>query len=570
MKRVARSHIGDGFGTVNFGPRRFGETVPRQGGNKVDIGGRPRGADTAHVPDVTVIVAVYNTMPYLTGCLESVLGQTIGVDRLELVAVDDGSTDDGGAELDRWAERYPGTVKVLHQANSGGPAGPSNRALEIATGRYVYFLGADDTLGAEALERLVATADELEADIVLGRLVGTGGRVVNQAVYQPGNRDDINLVDSALPWALSNTKLFRRAMIEQHGIRYPEDLRSGSDQPFTIRAVVAARRISVRSDYEFYYAARRADSSNITYRTSLSGFVRDTAVIMDTAADLITDPVARMKVLRRHFTWELGKLLGTRFLAADREEQCRVQEGVRKLAEAYLTDEIRVSLDVQRRVPLSVAQFGTLDDLVAVAQHYVDHGLTPVVYERGRYYVDFPGFRDPSRGFPDEWFDGTTQLRKKAHQDRPADVRWGRSADGRRALLVKWHSALTDLGQAGAAAVRVALGRRVALPAAHADGNGGTVISAALPLDELVAGKLVKGGKKLRFSGASNGDSYSYDITATDVSAAQRYLHRRGGKLYLVSAALDKSGRIGVVAQPLTPRRIVGGVLRRLRRRRAA
>ena len=537
----------------------------------MDIDDHPREADPAPVPDVTVIVAVYNTMPYLTGCLESVLGQTIGVDRLELIAVDDGSTDDGGAELDRWAERYPGTVKVLHQANSGGPAGPSNRALEMATGRYVYFLGADDTLGLEALERMVTTADELDADIVLGRLVGTGGRVVNQAVYQPGNRDDINLVNSALPWALSNTKLFRRSMIEQHGIRYPEDLRSGSDQPFTIRAVVAARRIAVRSDYEFYYAARRADSSNITYRTSLSGFVRDTAVIMDTAADLITDPVARMKVLRRHFTWELGKLLGTRFLAADRAEQCRVQEGVRKLAEAYLTEEIRASLDVQRRVPLSIAQFGTLDDLIAVARHHVDHGLSPVVYDHGRYYVDFPGFRDPARGFPDEWFDGTVQLRKKAHQDRPAEVRWGRSADGRRALLVKWHSALTDLGQAGATAVRVALGRRSALPVAEDDGHGGAVISAALPLDELVAGKPGKTGKRakrLRFSGASNGDTYGYDITATDVSGAQRHVHRQGGKFYLVSAALDKNGRIGVVTQPLTPRRVVGRMLRKLRRRR--
>jgi glycosyltransferase involved in cell wall biosynthesis len=521
------------------------------------------------VPDVTVIVAVYNTMPYLIGCLESVLGQTIGVNRLELVAVDDGSTDDGGAELDRWAERYPGTVKVLHQPNSGGPAGPSNRALEIATGRYVFFLGADDTLGLEALERLVTTADELDADIVLGRLVGTGGRVVNQAVYQPGNRDDINLVNSALPWALSNTKLFRRSMLEQHAIRYPEDLRSGSDQPFTIRAVVAARRIAVRSDYEFYYAARRGDSSNITYRTSLSGFVRDTAIIMDTAADLITDPVARMLVLRRHFTWELGKLLGTRFLAAGREEQSRVQEGVRKLAEAYLTDEIRTSLDVQRRVPLSIAQFGTLDDLVAVAKHHADHGLSPVVYDEGRYYVEFPGFRDASRGFPDEWFDGTAQLRKKAHQDSPAEVSWGRSADGRRALLVKWHSALTDLGKTGASAVRVALGRRIALPAAEDDGQGGAHISAALPLEDLVAGgKAVKRAKKLRFSGASDGDNYGYDVTATDVSGAQRQLHRRGRKLYLVSAALDKSGRIGVIAQPLTARRIAGRVLHKLRLRR--
>ena len=516
--------------------------------------------------DVTVIVAVYNTMPYLTGCLESVLGQTIGLDRLEIVAVDDGSTDGGGAELDRLAERHPGVLRVLHQPNSGGPAAPSNRALELATGRYVYFLGADDTLGAEALERLVTAADDLDADIVLGRLVGTGGRVVDQAVYQPGDRDDITLAGSALPWALSNTKLFRRSLIEQHRIRYPEDLRSGSDQPFTLAAVVAARRIAVRADYEFYYAARRADASNITYRMSLSDFVRDSAVIMDTAADLVTDPVARARVLHRHFAWELGKLLGGRFLAAGPEEQCRVQEGVRKLAEAYLTDEIRAGLEVQRRVPLSVAQFGTPADLVAVVRHHAEHGLHPVVRDGERCYVDFPGFRDPARGFPDEWFDATDQLRRRPHQDRPAEVRWGRSPDGRRALLVRWPGALTDPGRAGLPAVRVDLGRRTARSAAVPDGRGGAVISAALPLDELVASPVVKRSTKLRCSGTGHDDSYGYDVTATDVSAARRHLQRRGRHLYLVSAVLDGHGRIGVVARRLTVRRIAGRLLHRMRR----
>ncbi len=53
-------------------------------------------------PDVTVVVAVYNTMPYLTECLNSLVRQTIGTDRMQIVAVDDGSTDRGGAELDRF------------------------------------------------------------------------------------------------------------------------------------------------------------------------------------------------------------------------------------------------------------------------------------------------------------------------------------------------------------------------------------------------------------------------------------------------------------------------------------
>jgi poly(ribitol-phosphate) beta-N-acetylglucosaminyltransferase len=77
-------------------------------------------------PDVSVIIGAYNAMPYITACLESVVGQSIGLHRLEVIAVDDGSTDATGKELDEFADRYPSTVQVVHRENSGGPAGPRN------------------------------------------------------------------------------------------------------------------------------------------------------------------------------------------------------------------------------------------------------------------------------------------------------------------------------------------------------------------------------------------------------------------------------------------------------------
>ncbi|MGJ3559469.1 glycosyltransferase family 2 protein [Streptomyces sp. INA 01156] len=111
-------------------------------------------------------------MPYLTRCLESVVSQSLGLDRLEVVAVDDGSTDGTGKELDRFAQEYPDAVRVVHQENSGGPSAPRNTGLELARGRYVIFVDADDHLGTEALERMLAVADEQGSDVVLGRVVG--------------------------------------------------------------------------------------------------------------------------------------------------------------------------------------------------------------------------------------------------------------------------------------------------------------------------------------------------------------------------------------------------------------
>jgi glycosyltransferase involved in cell wall biosynthesis len=539
----------------------------------LDIGDRPRGTDQASepvhtdrtTPDVTVVVAVYNTMPYLTGCLESVFGQTIGVDRLEVVAVDDGSTDGSGAELDRWAVRYPQSMTVLRQPNSGGPAGPSNRALDAATGRYVFFLGADDHLGLEALERLVDAADELDADIMLGRLVGTEGRNVNQAVFAGGNRDDIDLNNSALPWALSNTKLFRRSMIEENGIRYPEELRSGSDQPFTIRAVVAARRIAVRADYEFYYATRRKDSSNITYRTSLADFVRDAALIMAVAADAIPDPRALERVLCRHFTWELGKLLGARLLAASREEQCQVQEGVRKLAEAYLSDTIRASLDVQHRVSLSVAQHGTVDDVITVALHRGEHRLSPIVADGGRYYVAYPGFRDSTRAFPDAWYECTAQMLRREHQTEPAQVSWGRSAAGKRALLVTWRMSLPDLGLDGVDApwvMQVGDGLAVSTESRHDDRDGRLVL-ARVVLDDLVAEVTKVRSRRVRYACKAHGVERNCKVVA-DVSGIERRLHRRDSRLYWVLPTVDDAGWLRLKVQPVSVRRLARRLLRKV------
>lgn len=512
------------------------------------------------VPDVTVVLAVYNTMPYLTECLTSLVEQSIGMQRLEVVAVDDGSTDGSGEELDRWARSHPGTIKLVRQPNSGGPAAPNNCALRIATGRYVFFLGADDRLGREALERLVATADELDADIVLGRMIGTGGRQVNQAVYRAGNRDDIDLVNSPLPWALSNTKLFRRAPIEEHEIRYPEEIRSCSDQAFTLRAIAVARRIAVRADYDFYYAVRRADASNITYRTSLSEFVHDAAVVMDIAEDVLTDPAAVERVRHRHFTWELGKLLGSRFVEADPDERERVQVGLRKLADTYLTESIRQKLDVHHRVRISVAQYGQLADLVAVASFWKEGVPAPIIAEAGRFYVPAPGFRDPAKAFPDDWFDVGSQSGKVQFQTAPAKVVW--SSD--RSLVVSWPTSLVRSDED----VRVSAGDLPASQSRLEPVTDGSLVEARFTPADLVAGTGRQRRRRLKFTVSTGELSRTTNVTGPPDTTGRRVLHRVGLRYYLIEPQVDDDGLWSVLINAVTPRRIAGRLVRQLRSRR--
>ncbi|KAF0649802.1 glycosyl transferase [Streptomyces fradiae ATCC 10745 = DSM 40063] len=510
------------------------------------------------------MVAVYNTMPYLTECLNSLVKQSIGQGRLEIVAVDDGSTDDSGAELDRFAERYPGVVKVLHQANSGGPAAPSNRALEVATGRYVYFVGSDDHLGREALERMVKCADEHGSDVVVGKMVGTNGRYVHQALFKKSD-PDISLYDSALPFTLANTKLFRRDLVEQHKLRFPEDMPVGSDQPFTIEACVRARKISVVADYTCYYAVKRGDASNITYRADHLSRLRCTAQIMEHAAELIEAGPKRDAVFRRHFTWELAKLVQDDFPSLDRAVQVELCAGIAELADAYFTDALRDAMDVRRRVRIALAQRGAVDPLIRAIRDEAEHGAPPLLLEDGRAYVRYPGFRDPALGLPDRLYEviGEAVPGQLADGTGLVSATWEQNGDD---MAVSLAVRVPVTGDTASATVRLADramprsadkpgGRRVPvgteLPPSigqsgqepTADGDG-TVLRARVPLRPVRARLGVRAYLDVA------GSTYEIPVKTQGVPLplARRW---REKVPYRVSATANAKGRLVITTAPL-------------------
>lgn len=514
--------------------------------------------------DVTVVMAVYNTMPYLTRALTSVVEQSIGLGRLELIAVDDGSTDGSGAELDRFADRYPGTVKVIHQANSGGPAVPSNRALEHATGRYVFFLGADDYLGAEALQRLVDAADRYGSDVTLGRLVGVNGRYVHQAIFAR-SESDVGLFDSALPWSLSNTKLFRRELIERHRLRFPEDMPMLSDQPFTIEACLRAERISVLADYEYYYAVRRLDASNITFLPRREELLRCTTSLMDFVAELVEPGKQRDALIVRHFSWEVAKLLRRDLLSQDREVQQRIHAGVRALAERYLTDEVSRQLNVYERLQIRLAQHASLDDLLDLIRYDIERGDPSIVVENGRWYASYPWFRDASRKMPDDWFDVTDNAVNWLAKFETTAVAW-ESGVGRRTLTVTARSPVRDLAGQCAGQVRMTAGKLTgSMVEMVPDRAGGTVVKFHFGVDQLVAGTPAVGAVHpvVTHVSAMDGTGMS-PLRTRGLRLAGRAVHRYAGRFYVVTPATSYNGRLVIAVTPITLRRVIN----RLRHRR--
>ena len=114
------------------------------------------------MPLISIIIPVFNAEKYLTECLDSVRGQTL--EDVEILCVNDGSTDQSGTICDRYAAEDP-RFRVIHQKNAGQSAA-RNRGLELALGKYVMFVDADDTLSPEACRKSLKKAQETGAEIV--------------------------------------------------------------------------------------------------------------------------------------------------------------------------------------------------------------------------------------------------------------------------------------------------------------------------------------------------------------------------------------------------------------------
>ncbi|WP_432051383.1 glycosyltransferase family 2 protein [Streptomyces xiamenensis] len=367
---------------------------------------------TSHVPDVSVIIAAYNAMPYLTKSVTSALEQSIGHDRLEIIAVNDGSTDATGAELDRLAAGHPGTLKVIHQENSGGPARPRNRALDIARGRFVFILDADDYLGPEALERMVAVADANGTDVVLGKTIGVGGRK-SPTMYKK-NEENTDVFSSRAYWTLNPMKLYRRELLEKHRIRFGYELRVCEDQPFVMLAYLRASGISVVADYDCVYWSYRDDGGNIT-RTiqDLPSRVEVLQHMLPLVASEVPAGPRRDLLIHRHLEIDLPWILRRIAHVEERAEQEKVLADLRPLFDAYYTEALAAGLPAMLRLQCHLIQHGMLDELLTVRRFNevpsADR-VFDVTVEDGRAYAHYPYFRDDAVAIPDSVYDYTAQL----------------------------------------------------------------------------------------------------------------------------------------------------------------
>ncbi|MEU8117951.1 glycosyltransferase [Spirillospora sp. NPDC049024] len=359
-------------------------------------------------PLVSVIVPVFQCRDTVGGALESVFAQTLPAERIEVIAVDDGSTDGGGELLDELARAHD-RLTVLHQPNSGGAGAPRNRGLELASGKYVFFLDADDRLGPEALERMTAMAERNGTDIVLGKQVGTGGRNAPKVFERTIERTHVLDPDCDLfaRMSMAALQLFRRSLIEREGLRFTEGLVAHEDQLFTAGAYLKAGGVSVLADYDCYYWTAREDGSSATQGsgaapTELYGVI---AQAMRQVADHTEPGETRDRLNHRYLRLEVFSRLDRLYLDSSPDDQKFTLASCRELLEEWYTPGLRERCHPLHRVLAHCVLHGLDDELVEVLR-FRRSGARPRLHlEEGRAYLQYPFFRDATVRIPDACYE---------------------------------------------------------------------------------------------------------------------------------------------------------------------
>jgi glycosyltransferase involved in cell wall biosynthesis len=214
---------------------------------------------------VSVIVPVYNVESMLRRCVDSILAQTYR--NLEIILVDDGSSDRSGEMCDEYAKQ-DARIRVIHQPNGGLPVA-RNAGLDVATGAYIAFIDADDRVEPELIEHQVRNALENDAEIsICGYLIiDWNGKIQhsdpfrreprsnNGKVYS-GSESVRALLEGCIAFNVWN-KLYFAEMLR--GLRFDSDQTRVEDAAFNYFAVQRAKRVAILHEYLYVYI-RRAGS----------------------------------------------------------------------------------------------------------------------------------------------------------------------------------------------------------------------------------------------------------------------------------------------------------------------
>ena len=214
---------------------------------------------------ISIVIPVYNVQECLAYCVESVINQTYPKDHLQIILVDDGSTDESGTLCDSFSEKYD-YVEVYHKEN-GGLSDARNYGLVHANGDYVLFLDSDDYLGETACFDFseAISAQEVFPDVVTGTTIKHIGSnelaIVRSTAGMPlmsGEQFLLHELKGGRLFVAAWASIYRTSFLKEQDLFFWKGI-IHEDEDFTPRALLKARAV-LSMDIEFYHYVIRDNS----------------------------------------------------------------------------------------------------------------------------------------------------------------------------------------------------------------------------------------------------------------------------------------------------------------------
>ena len=246
-------------------------------------------------PKISVIIPMYNVEQYLQRCVESVLAQTY--QDIEIILVNDGSTDRSGTLAEELAAAHPGRLAVFHKAN-GGLSDARNYGIDHAAGDYLAFVDSDDYISPGMLEDMYSLASRHDADIVICNLqkVDEQGAVTQRLPQMSGYPECIDFGTDQTLFAdigfFACNKIFRRSLFDKFRFRRGIHF---EDIELIPRLFLQSKTIAYSSGYHYQYFER---ANSISKTHNLKGLDMLDAVETVTAAYKTSEHASKREVLK--------------------------------------------------------------------------------------------------------------------------------------------------------------------------------------------------------------------------------------------------------------------------------
>lgn len=386
-------------------------------------------------PKISVVVPMYNVAAYVETCLESLARQS--VTDLEVIMVDDGSTDETLALATPFAERDP-RFRLVTQPN-GGLGQARNTGTDVATGDYIAFVDSDDVVPPHAYESLLAALESSGSDFASGnarRLAsyGTSPAAFLSGIYQKTRLGTHvtkfpALINDRTAW----NKLFRRSFWDKHSLRFPEGMLY-EDMPVTVPAHFLARAVDVVDKTVYLWRVREGADLSITQQRTDLRAMRDRV----RAVDLVSRFLAEHGFDDAKHSYDTNVLRDDLryFLDVLPAAEDDFRDAFLDLANDYLDradPEVATPLPALQRLKWHFVRRRALPPLLEVLYFQdEDADRTPPVRRGESWYGDYPFLDDASVGVPRDVYRVDDELAAASGLD---DVSW---SSGGGLVVVGW------------------------------------------------------------------------------------------------------------------------------------